>query len=224
MEKLLKYCQTKLEISRREFTKLIDSWNILLNWNIVEAYSQTIKNKDVIIINQKEHIVKLEKISKKIILFNKPEGVTVSKKDKHNKTIYEILPKEFENFYYVGRLDKNSCGLLLLTNSPELVNQLSHPSKEIEKEYLVKLDSSLTMEDFQDIDEWIRDEDDFLETKKIQKLGWNQYQIILTQWKKRHIRRIFKRLKRKVLLLKRVREWKYKLWNIKEWEFKIINL
>ncbi len=224
MQKLLKYCQTTMNISRRDFTKLIDSGTVLINWNKVESYSQTIKNWEELTINWKTDVIKLKQQQKQIVLFNKPEWLAVSKKDKHNETIYSILPKEFENFYYIGRLDKNSCGLLLLTNSPELVNEMSHPSKEVEKEYLVKIHTSLKVDEFKAIDAWIRDEDELLEVKKIQKLWWNQYQIILNQGKKRHIRRIFRQLKKKIISLQRVREWKYKLWEIKEWEFKLKNI
>jgi 23S rRNA pseudouridine2605 synthase len=76
-------------------------------------------------------------------------GYVVSKSDPHNTTIYELLPKEFQGFYYIGRLDKDSHGLLLLTNDPKLVNGFEHPKFEIEKEYIVKIDRPLTSRDVQ---------------------------------------------------------------------------
>lgn len=75
-----------------------------------------------------------------IVLFNKPMGYVCSKSDNHNKTIYEILPKEFANYFYIGRLDKDSRGLLILTNNSDIVNKYQHPRFEVEKEYLVQID------------------------------------------------------------------------------------
>jgi 23S rRNA pseudouridine2605 synthase len=84
-----------------------------------------------------------------LILFNKPKGYVVSKSDPHNATIYELLPSAFQTYYYIGRLDKESRGLLLLTNSPALVHQYTHPTFLIEKEYLIQLSSPLSPADLQ---------------------------------------------------------------------------
>jgi len=79
-----------------------------------------------------------------IVLFNKPKGFTVSKEDKHNKTIYELLPKSWQkDFYYIGRLDKDSHGLLLLTNDPALVDYYEKPENKIYKVYEVQIDKPL---------------------------------------------------------------------------------
>ena len=76
-----------------------------------------------------------------IVAFRKPVWYVVSKSDKHNKTIFDILPPSWrKDFYYIWRLDKNSDGLLLLTNVPELVNEIEHPSKWILKIYEVEID------------------------------------------------------------------------------------
>jgi 23S rRNA pseudouridine2605 synthase len=85
----------------------------------------------------------------KLLLFNKPKGYVVSKSDPHNKTIYELLPPEFHSYYYIGRLDKESRGLVLLTNSPELVHQYEHPKFQVEKEYLIQLSSPFSSADQQ---------------------------------------------------------------------------
>jgi pseudouridine synthase len=63
--------------------------------------------------------------------------------------MYELLPEKFHQYYYIGRLDKESRGLVLLTNSPELVHQYEHPSFNITKEYLIQLSSSLSLADQQ---------------------------------------------------------------------------
>ncbi|OQY40184.1 MAG: hypothetical protein B6229_02325 [Spirochaetaceae bacterium 4572_7] len=83
-----------------------------------------------------------------MIVFNKPIGVVCSKSDKHNKTIYELLPKKFANYFYIGRLDKDSRGLLLMTNDSALVNNFEHPSNKVEKEYIVQIDKTFTNNDY----------------------------------------------------------------------------
>jgi pseudouridine synthase len=75
----------------------------------------------------------------------------VSKSDPHNVTIYELLPEEFKNRYYIGRLDKDSRGLVLLTDTPSLVHQFEHPKFQIEKEYLIQLSSPFKNEDRQKV-------------------------------------------------------------------------
>ena len=67
-------------------------------------------------------------------MFYKPKGFVVSNSDQHNKTIYEMLPDRYQKgYYYIGRLDKDSHGLLLLTNEPVLVNYYENPKSKIEK-------------------------------------------------------------------------------------------
>ncbi|MBO4203794.1 hypothetical protein J5893_03095 [bacterium] len=85
-----------------------------------------------------------KKDPQQILLFNKPIGYAISKSDPHNPTIYQLLPKEYQHRYYIGRLDKDSRGLVLLTPDPTLVHEYEHPSKQITKTYLVTLNTSLT--------------------------------------------------------------------------------
>lgn len=80
-----------------------------------------------------------------LVLFNKPLGYVVSKEDKHNKTIYELLPPKWrQDFYYVGRLDKDSHGLLLLTNDTKLVDLYENPKNDIHKTYEVIIDQPIS--------------------------------------------------------------------------------
>lgn len=72
-----------------------------------------------------------------IVLFHKPEGYVCSKQDKHNRTIYRLLGAQYKNYYYIGRLDKDSRGLVMLTNDPKVVHQYEHPKHKIPKEYIV---------------------------------------------------------------------------------------
>lgn len=169
-----------------------------------------------------ETIQETQKIST-LILFNKPVGYVASKSDPHNKTIYELLPPEYTNYYYIWRLDKNSHGLLLLTDDPALVNEYEHPKFDIEKEYIVELDRSLPPEDLKKAIQGIHDEGEFLRALKITvfKKPYH-YSITLNEGKKRHIRRMFKFIWYRVMDLERVREGKYSLGDLKVGEWKIL--
>lgn len=77
------------------------------------------------------------------VMLNKPTGYVVSRDGQGSKTVYDILPPEYANLKPVGRLDKNSSGLLLLTNDGELAHELTHPSNHKLKIYEIMLDKPL---------------------------------------------------------------------------------
>jgi len=217
---------------------LIDQGSIFLNWESITAYNQEIWSNDKLEILKSvfwktEHkwlrdVILIENLEieseSKMIIFNKPMWYVVSKSDPNNRTIYEILPSEFKNYYYIWRLDKESHWLLLLTNDPKLVNKYEHPKNQIEKTYIVQIDNDLKPIDIKKCLLWIEDEWEILKIKKIDKLKKFQYRIVLTEWKKRHIRRIFKSLWYRVLDLQRIWEWNYKLWNIKLWKRELVKI
>lgn len=188
-----------------------------------------LKDGDRITYEKKEYMYKENQIStdKKIVLFNKPVGYVVSKSDPHNTTIFEILPREFlQNFWYIGRLDKDSHGLLLLTNDSHLVHQYEHPSHDITKEYYVRLDNALSSKDLQECLKGVVSDDDLLRAVEIKALdGSNMYlSITLSEGKNRHIRRMFSALGYTVIDLQRVRFGEYRLGNIESGKFTTKNI
>ena len=85
------------------------------------------------------------------VLLNKPVGYVCSRDGQGSKTIYDLLPAELHNLKPVGRLDKDSSGLLLLTNDGELAHKLTHPSYQKEKIYELEIDKPLQQKDFEEI-------------------------------------------------------------------------
>lgn len=221
------YIQTRHQISRRKFVSLVKEGNVFVNGKKIDSYTQEIVAGDKIEIRAKNFQIN-EKMQEKIessvlILFNKPVGCVASKSDPHNKTIYDILPPEYHNYYYIWRLDKNSHGLLLLTNDPALVHEYEHPKHGIEKEYIVELDTQLDEKDIQRVLSGVKDEDEILRAIKVTKHNKkHHYNITLNEGKKRHIRRMFKTIGYQVLDLERIREGKYSLGDVKVWEWKIV--
>lgn len=222
--RLNKYIQENLGISRRKFVDLVNSSKVFLDWQKVESYGKTLKWWELLEIkgtNIKKKI-SLSENKLDIIIFNKPKGFVCSKSDKHNETIYSLLPEEFQNYFYIWRLDKDSRGLLIMTNDSGLVNKFEHPSNKVEKEYLVEIDRMFSGNDFKQMKKWIIDDWDELKVKTAKYFEQKRrffVKIILWEWKKRHIRRILNHFWYKVLDLQRIREWEFQLWNIKEWNW-----
>lgn len=225
--RLITYIQTRHQISRRTFVSLVKQGYVSINGKFISSYTQEVKAGDKLKIKATnftiDEIIEEENKKSTLILLNKPIGYVASKSDPHNKTIYEILPQEFKNYYYIWRLDKDSHWLLLLTDDPRLVNDYEHPKNAIEKEYVIELDNPLEPSDLKKAVQGIHDEWEFLRALKITlfKKPYH-YTIVLNEWKKRHIRRLFKVIGYRVMDLKRVREGEYSLWDLKVGEWKII--
>ena len=228
---IISFLQRYKWLSRRKIVSLIQNNQIFLNNEKLESFKTELNNWDSLtIIDEnwnKGNITVSENnnISKwKLILFNKPKWYVVSKFDPHNSTIYELLPEQFQNRYYIGRLDKDSRGLVLLTDTPTLVHQFEHPKFEIEKEYLIQLSSPFKNEDKQKVKSWIVDEWEVLKFRDIQPTNYPlTYKVILNEWKKRHIRRVIKKLWYNLIDLQRIKEAQYFLpKDLSEGEWKFI--
>lgn len=219
---LRQYLQTHHWIARRTFTHLIDLWEIFINGEKIENYKAIIQNGNQISIKKlkinKTVTLKETEDQSNIILFNKPVGYVVSKADPHNKTIYTLLPKHLHHYYYIWRLDKESRGLLLLTDTPKLVHLFEHPSNEIYKTYLLQLHRPFDPQDQKTLLQGIKDDKDLLKAIKIQILEKNLLQVTLNEGKKRHLRRMFAVLEYQILDLQRIQIGNYLLGNIKEGE------
>jgi 23S rRNA pseudouridine2605 synthase len=143
-------------------------------------------------------------------MLNKPKGIISSTSDKRGaKTVVDILPKEYRQIrlYPVGRLDKDSTGLIILTNDGDLTLRLTHPRFEQEKEYLVRTDRSLNLDDKAKLENGVRLEDGKTSPAKVKVLGYPtcSYLVTIHEGKKRQIRRMFGVLGYNVLELRRVR-------------------
>lgn len=131
--RIAKYISECGYTSRRKAEELIEQGKVFLNGKRVEEYATFVEEGDEIVVEGK----KLEKPQdKRVWLFYKPRGVVCTRNDElGRKTIYDILPERFKNMHYIGRLDLNSEGLLLLTNSSEVKRFYEHPDNKILREY-----------------------------------------------------------------------------------------
>jgi len=141
-----------------------------------------------------------------VVLKYKPKGFLCTRNDPQGrKTIYELLPKKFSSLNYVGRLDLDSCGLLLLTSSGELTEQLTHPRFHVEKEYEVQLDRPFDGEKTEKLLEGIHLSEGLAKAESVTFDSRRRVRVVLTQGYNRQIRRMFSKLGYKVKRLERTR-------------------
>jgi len=140
------------------------------------------------------------------ILLNKPRDFLTTRNDERSrKTIYDLLPSKLPKLAHVGRLDKESEGLLLLTNDGELALQMTHPRFKLEKEYLVTLDRELEMADVPKFRKGVYLAEGRARFDAVFKVNPQQIRVILTQGIKRQVRRVFAALDYNVKRLQRIR-------------------
>lgn len=149
------------------------------------------------------------------IAVNKPRGVITSCSQKNAKIILDLVPIK-KRVYPIGRLDKDSVGLVLLTDDGELHNRLSHPSHNHEKEYLVKTRSPLTDQQLTTMANGIVIEGEKTRKARVRRIAENEFSIILKQGRNRQIRKMVEHLHTKVDTLKRIRMANINLGGLKE--------
>lgn len=184
-------------VSRRNADELIQNGRVQVNGHNALTGQQVSKADEVTL----DGTVLIEKEIKTII-FNKPFGYVCSRKMQGNDpTIYELLPDEFEHLNPVGRLDKDSSGLMILSNDGDLVQRLSHPSAGKWKRYYIETNTKLSDYQLQHLNEGI-DLEDGLSKLKTSREG-NGYLVQLQEGRNRQIRRTIEAIGAKVTKLHR---------------------
>ncbi len=189
--------------SRREADRLIDTGKVTINGNVA-SQGMGVSAKDVVCVNGKVIRIKDEKV---VLAFYKPIGITCTEKDKFaQKTIMEYI-KYPVRVTYAGRLDKDSEGLILLTNDGDLIQALMRGSHHHEKEYVVKVDREITPDFLEKMAAgvYLNELDRTTKPCHIEQVGKYTFKIILTQGLNRQIRRMTKCFGYNVTSLKRIR-------------------
>lgn len=213
---LQKFIASSGYCSRRKAEELIKNEKVYVNGKLAEL-GKRVDELDSVLVEGKK--IKID--NKKIyIILNKPAGyVCTNKNFEGEKNIFDLV-KTKEVLHAVGRLDKNSRGLVLLTNDGGLTQKFTHPSFEHEKEYEVQVIGSrgkgldIVKKFKKGID--IGDGDGVVKAKKVGSIGKDKFRIVLTEGKKRQIRRMFKAVGCEVVDLVRTRIGSIKLGNLKE--------
>ncbi|MFL5753240.1 MAG: 23S rRNA pseudouridine(2604) synthase RluF [Bacteroidia bacterium] len=197
-----KYISSSGFCSRRDADKLIEQQRVTINRVLALPVSRVMPGDTVAVDGEK---IKVKTADKNFyIAFNKPVGITSTTdlQDKSNIISYINHPKRI---FPIGRLDKDSEGLIFLTNDGDIVNKILRAGNEHEKEYVVTVDKALTGDFFRKMAGGVS----ILGTKTkpciVREAGDRRFKIILTQGLNRQIRRMCEQLGYKVLTLKRIR-------------------
>lgn len=191
--------------SRRECDKLIESGSVCINGKTAQIGADVADGDSVTVNGNAVNVKKNE-----YYLLNKPKGYICSVKDeKGRKTVLDLMPQDTGRIYPVGRLDFDSEGLIILTTDGELAQHLTHPSNEVPKTYLVKIEGTITEAGLNPIRSGVdiggyvtkKCKAHIVETNK----EYTKIQVTITEGKNREIRKMFEAIGKQVTLLKRIK-------------------
>ena len=192
--------------SRRQGEKLIVAGKITVDGQVVRLLGTKVDPaKHQIAINGKIIRAKV----KRFLALNKPPKILCTRQDTHNRsTVFDLLPNDFGHLFTIGRLDSDSEGLVLLTNDGEFCQTVAHPRHGMPKTYNVTLAKRIDSVVLKSLTTGLNDDGDFLKAKHAKLLYANntrsQVELVLEEGKNREIRRMFKVLGYRVLLLQRI--------------------
>lgn len=222
MEKRYKQQQTDMEeirlnkflsdagvCSRREADRLIEAGRIMVN-DKLPVMGQKVTSKDIVKVDNKIVSREEEKI---VIAFNKPVGVECTTDKENPDNIVDFIGYE-KRIYPIGRLDKNSQGLILLTNDGSIVNNILKASNYHEKEYIVTVDKPVTEDFVEKMSKGVKILDQVTRPCIVKRNGKHTFNIVLTQGLNRQIRRMCQTLGYNVQKLKRIRIMDIELGNL----------
>lgn len=219
-ERLNKYLASCGICSRREADRLIEEGRVLVNRQKANVGMQ-VSDQDTILVNGKSVHGKNEKV---VLAYYKPVGVVCTERDRFADKKITDMVKFPVRVTYAGRLDKDSEGLLLLTNDGELIEAMMRGSAGHEKEYVVKVDKEITDVFLRSLENGVFLPELNLKTRpcKAEMIGKYTFRIALTQGVNRQIRRMAKELGYRVYAIKRVRVINIQLADLKPGQYRRI--
>jgi 23S rRNA pseudouridine2605 synthase len=207
--------------SRREAELWIQEGRVTVNGDTASLGDKCLPEQDDIAIDGRPLTRRLP--PRVVIAMNKPKGFVCTNDDPHaSRTVFDLLPPELRTMrlFCVGRLDKDSEGLLLLTNDGTLQQQLAHPSYNVRKTYHIELNKPLKEGEVRKLIRGIKWEGEHLSVDKVIPLkgksgeNWKLLEVILGHGKKREIRRLFYAFGYDVKKLKRVQIGQFRVKSI----------
>ena len=215
-----KYLAKATGLSRRAADKIIAEGRVLVDGQTPEQGQDILGSEQVTI--DGESISLVQDVT---IMMNKPVGFVCSRKGQGSRTIYELLPEKYQNLKSIGRLDKESSGLILLTSEGDLANELTHPSHAKQKRYLISLNKPLEplhQQMVSDVGIMLEDGPSklILHKSSDDRTDW---EVVMSEGRNRQIRRTFESIGYKVVALHRTTFANYKLGELAPAQIKEIN-
>lgn len=204
-----KYIAQVTGMSRRAADTAIDQGRVLVNGK-PPSMGQQIDSTDTVTLDGRTLEGKSETVT---ILLNKPVGYVVSRDGQGNKSVYEVLPEQMHRLKPVGRLDKDSSGLLLLTNDGQLAQELTHPKFEKIKKYKIALNKDLSEADYNEVSQTGVMLEDGLSSFQLKPVNQQrkEWKVEMMEGRNRQIRRTFEALGYSVVKLHRTHFGPYEL-------------
>ncbi|PIN87628.1 pseudouridine synthase [Candidatus Woesearchaeota archaeon CG10_big_fil_rev_8_21_14_0_10_32_24] len=203
--------------SRRKAEEIIQEGRVKVNGKPITIGDKA-SETDVITVDNKP----IQKGRKVYYMLNKPTKCVTALKDEKYKTVMEYMNVK-ERVFPVGRLDYFTSGLLLFTNDGDFANKITHPSHEINKSYVVKLDRPLNEQDKKAIQKGIKLDDGRTSPAGLKIIGPEMVEITIHEGKNRIVRRMFESLGFKLLFLERVKIGKLDLGSLPYGKFKVLS-
>lgn len=221
--RLNKYIASSGVCSRRKADELIEQGKISVNGKKVVELGFQVKDKDKVFIGTE--LIRPKKLE--YYRFYKPAGfITTSEDEKDRKIIYDLLPESMHNLKPVGRLDRDSSGLIILTNDGDLINELTHPSVKVPKVYVVSVDGKVQLHHLEKMAIGIEIEKDkvaYADSLIVESTGKRTVlQMTLFQGMNRQIRKMLSSLGFEVTSLKRIQHATITIEGLKKGQFKPI--
>lgn len=205
--RLQKYMASCGLASRRKSEEIIAQGRVTVNGTVVMEPGTKVLPNDIVAVDGKIITLQEEKI---YIMLNKPMGIiTTVKDDRDRKTVMDLVKGAGERLYPVGRLDKDTKGLLLLTNDGDFHLHMTHPSREVDKEYIAGINGRITQETIKEFEKGFLMDGSVTAPAKISEVSsqdsFSIVRIIIHEGKKRQVKRMLAECGFNTLYLQRVR-------------------
>ncbi len=202
-QRLSKVLAAKGIASRRACEELIFAGRVMVNGEVTLIPQTMVDDNDTLTVDD-QHVGKTEK--KVYYILNKPVGYYCSPVPKERyKYVLDLFQEVPERLFTVGRLDRDTSGLIIVTNDGQFANKVIHPSANIQKEYVVKTNSEITAEHLKQIADGIYIEGSLVVPVKVQKVRKGTLKVVVTDGKKREVRLLVTSAGIDVVELKRTR-------------------
>ena len=190
--------------SRRASEKIITDGRVCVNGEKITQLGTKVSLKDEVTVDGKK--ISFEENLRYVLLF-KPAGYVCSLADEKGRQVaVDLLKPHFtERLYNVGRLDMFSCGLILFTNDGDFAAKISHPSAQIEKEYIVDTSTPLPPDLAEKFTKGLRVDGVFYKAKEAEQINARRMRVVLIEGKNREIRRVFEKFETGIKALTRIR-------------------
>lgn len=156
------------------------------------------------------------------LAYAKPKGVVTANPGPNERAIADLLPPRFRDLFPVGRLDKNSEGLILLTDDGRVTERLLNPARGREREYVAETKRKISPNLKRRLEEGVFVQGDLLRAKSVELLGPHSFRIVLTEGKRHEVKRMAEALRTSIFSLKRVRIENIELNNLPAGQFRLV--